>query len=728
VTDPDPAKAADTSFFDPDEVRALWRSVGTVGDTSAAAMRDRIKARGVIPAGSGSLTKSRLHDFAVGDAELENLVLRELRVVLIEVQNERAGNVVRFPAEGARKTAKDRAGGGERGKEAAGGEKAAGKAPGAADDTPLAGLHARAKAIAAGDTASASAIIKDAAMLGLNKLEKDRLLGAVKTALGKEYRKVSLEDELKRVESALKLSPEQIAAAAADTKAIQRAADEARLWPLVEKLAKDPRLLERMIDMVTALGVVRERRAIMAVYLAATSRLNRRKCLSVLRPGAPASGKNYLVEMVLKLMPRESIFIVSGGSPKSLIYSGDGDVDFLKHKIVYLPEAAATLAVKNGVEGEFTAAMRTLVSEGYIHYHTVTPQQDGGPPKGHEIIRNGPIAVVVTSARNDLEPEMQTRLLIAESDESQEQTSRVMTSILSTAAGKQATARPADAEIEEAINFQRWLNASGPYSVVIPFGPAIRAAFMLTPDATPKAVRIRRDIDSLIAAVEASAILHNAQRQTDSEGRIVAALDDYKHAFEAFNPGLTSIYRPQVAPGVIALASVLEPMIEAERQRIEALWAEELRRDPNAVRPSHLKHDGGARATNSQLISALGIASYTTVNARIKAALTAGVIEITNPEAPARVGNRYRVLIDSDTLRAAGGVPVFPTPAMVEEMWADPAATADALAAIAAEEAAAAQGPPPPQPQPQPTAPSQPQTSQTSQTAPDVDENGNELV
>jgi hypothetical protein len=43
----------------------------------------------------------------------------------------------------------------------------------------------------------------------------------------------------------------------------------------------------------------------------------------------------------------------------------------------------------------------------------------------------------------------------------------------------------------------------------------------------PAAVRLRRDFGSVLALIRAHAVLHQATRQRDDAGRIVAALDDY---------------------------------------------------------------------------------------------------------------------------------------------------------------------------------------------------------
>ena len=50
-------------------------------------------------------------------------------------------------------------------------------------------------------------------------------------------------------------------------------------------------------------------------------------------------------------------------------------------------------------------------------------------------------------------------------------------------------------------------------------------------------VRFRRDVGSLFSFIKASAILHQAQRQVDAQGRVVATVADYELAYPIFYKG-----------------------------------------------------------------------------------------------------------------------------------------------------------------------------------------------
>ena len=99
-----------------------------------------------------------------------------------------------------------------------------------------------------------------------------------------------------------------------------------------------------------------------------------------------------------------------------LAYFGGDDPDFLAFKVVYIPEASSLLA-QDGKEHEMARMLRTLISENKLNYPVVVLREGGQPPITVMLVKNGPIAVLITSARDDVEKEMLTRLAFADADE-----------------------------------------------------------------------------------------------------------------------------------------------------------------------------------------------------------------------------------------------------------------------------------------------------------------------
>jgi hypothetical protein len=162
--------------------------------------------------------------------------------------------------------------------------------------------------------------------------------------------------------------------------------------------------MNRMEATAHRLGVVGERQAIRAVYLAMTSRLLKDNAISLLRRGAPAGGKNFLIGVVSRFMPEGSVISISSASPMALIYQGD-DEAALAHKIIIIAEAAAIAQKTNGDENVMAIMLRTLLSEGRIDREVALASKDGQPKTIH-VRRNGPVALMLTSARENVEQEM----------------------------------------------------------------------------------------------------------------------------------------------------------------------------------------------------------------------------------------------------------------------------------------------------------------------------------
>lgn len=487
------------------------------------------------------------------------------------------------------------------------------------------------------DIEGAKRLVEAAIAAEASGIEAEQIIKALAKALA--VTKVRVEELWRNAEYRNAPTDEDLAAQR-EAKRREREARRDQIYERCKHIAANPRLIDAMTDLVARLGVVSERRAISATYLTATSRLNSKSAISLLRRGAAASGKNFLADAVFKLIPPESIVVAVGGSPKSLAYYGGADaVDALKHKLLYIPEAAA-IADRHGVESEFTTMLRVLISEGRIVYQTVQTQE-GSPPVTVTVTKNGPIAVVIISARANIEEEMMTRLMVVDADESDHQTRAIIESTLT----EREHSVPAD-ELEQWLDFQRWLELCGPYEVQIPFLSVIWRAHG---DKTKAPLRYRRDISGFVTAIKASAIIHLAQRERDDRARIIADLRDYDVAHAAFDHDMGSLYSVNVPETIKAVVRAIEDMAERERLKEEA----------DDVFPV-----GSAKVTYDALTAAIGINSNDTAGRRLKQAQRLELIEQVEP--PGGLGKttarRYRVLVPSVDLEKRHHSGVFPSP------------------------------------------------------------------
>jgi uncharacterized protein with PIN domain len=270
-------------------------------------------------------------------------------------------------------------------------------------------------------------------------------------------------------------------------------------WTLSQELATEPRILDRFADELVRSGVVGEARAAKLVYLAVTSRLLHRP-VSVAVKGPSSGGKSFTVERTLDFFPPEAYISRTAMSEKALAYSDEP----LSHRMLVIYEAA-------GMAGDFQSYLiRSLLSEGRIVYETVERGEDGLKPR--RIEREGPTGLIVTTTAVSLHPENETRMLSVTVTDTPEQTRAILTALAATWKAK--------ADLEPWRALQRWIQSAEHY-VEIPF------AIRLTSLIPPVAVRLRRDVGTLLSLIRSHALLHQANRDRTKEGAVLAIVEDY---------------------------------------------------------------------------------------------------------------------------------------------------------------------------------------------------------
>ena len=168
--------------------------------------------------------------------------------------------------------------------------------------------------------------------------------------------------------------------------------------------------------------------------------------------------------------------------------------------------------------------VRSLISEGRIVHQTTVEDPDSPTGRRVErIVREGPISLILTTT-GELHAENETRMLSFQISESHDQTRAVIANLALRATGAAAV----QDDLSVWHEFQQWI-ALGPRDAVVPFAPQITA------EIPPLMVRFRRDVGSLFSFIKASAILHQAQRRVDGQGRVLATIADYQFAYPIFS-------------------------------------------------------------------------------------------------------------------------------------------------------------------------------------------------
>jgi hypothetical protein len=300
-------------------------------------------------------------------------------------------------------------------------------------------------------------------------------------------------------------------------------------WAACQELALSPNILAEFVLDLERCRLVGERRNAKLLYLALTSRLLE-KIVSVAVKGPSSSGKSYLVKRVMAFFPESACWFFSGMSEKTLFYTEEP----LSHRHIVLSEAA-------GVGGEFQDyVIRTLLSEGFLEYEFVEKTAEGLRPR--RLRKDGPTGFVTTTTRSSLYWENETRYLSLTVTDTREQTRRVFRAI-----SEESVEEP---DLGRWRALQVWLESSE-RQVSVPY------AGELAEKMGDVAVRLRRDFSVILSLIRAHALLHQANRERDPEGRVVASVEDYARVRE--------LVADLVAEGVEATVS---PIV---RQTVEAV-------------------------------------------------------------------------------------------------------------------------------------------------------------
>src|SRR5215211_5687565 len=284
--------------------------------------------------------------------------------------------------------------------------------------------------------------------------------------------------------------------AIAETEAEERAREA---WGSCRELAASEDILAEHIADLERCRLVGEINNAKLLYLAMTSRLLE-KIVSVVVKCPSSGGKSILVKLVTTFFPESAFWRFTAMSERTLLYTEEP----LSHRHLIFSEVA-------GIGGEFQEyVIRTLLSEGFLEYEVVEKTHEG--LRVRRIRKEGPTGFITTTTRDRLHDENETRYLSLTVTDTRAQTRGVFKAL-------------AEEQVEEPDRtrwhaLQEWLEGAE-HRVTIPYAGALAER---TGDV---AVRLRRDFSVIQSLIRAHAILHQATRDRDAKGQIVATLKDY---------------------------------------------------------------------------------------------------------------------------------------------------------------------------------------------------------
>jgi hypothetical protein len=275
----------------------------------------------------------------------------------------------------------------------------------------------------------------------------------------------------------------------------------------VRELAHEENIVARVYEIMRDGGLVgEERNAKLLTLVAVTIYLGRP--MSVLIGGESSGGKSYLLKQLIKTLPESMVVELQSVSNMGLAYMGQ---DALKRKFLVLYELGGL-----GKEGsEAIEQLKQLLTEGKIKRQIAESTNRG--VGGQTVELDGPTGVWSTSTEMRIDKELANCLFRINIDESPEQTRRVI---------KARNRRNRDRANYAPIRGLHEYLAGQDNRVVVPFEDA------LTDLIDVSATRMRRDHERIMDLVEAHAVLHQEKRKRDTDGSIIATLEDYAAVFD----------------------------------------------------------------------------------------------------------------------------------------------------------------------------------------------------
>ena len=276
-----------------------------------------------------------------------------------------------------------------------------------------------------------------------------------------------------------------------------------------ESLLADRWIVQRIEMAFEGAGIAGEEDLALMLYLIGTSRLLPRPLAAIVQ-GQSSSGKSYLIDKVASMFPAESVVWATTMTPQALFHAKPGS---LSHRWVVAGERSR---VDNDDRAEATRALREMLAAGRLS--KMMPMKVGGEIVTITIEQPGPIAFVESTTSARVFEEDANRCIMLSTDERRSQTETILKRLATYASGKVRSEGPRVVALHQTL--QRLLERR---EIVIPFAERLAELF----EVFAERVECRRAFPMLLSLIQASALLHQRQRQTDTDGRLIAEPADY---------------------------------------------------------------------------------------------------------------------------------------------------------------------------------------------------------
>ena len=293
---------------------------------------------------------------------------------------------------------------------------------------------------------------------------------------------------------------------------------------------KNPNLTQEIIHDLERIGCVGEEKNKLLGYLVTISR-KLSDTLSLTIVSQSGAGKSNLADTLEAILPKDEVVRLSRITPQALYYM---EKNALKRKVLVIEE-------KEGSK-DSDYSIRVLQSKKSLRLAVAMKDPKDQKMKTVIFEVEGPVVVIETTTRTDINPENGSRVFIAYMDESEEQTKRIhlFQRQQKTIEGRKLK-QDSERIIQKHQNIQTLLKET---AIDIPYVHEIHFP--------SKWMRTRRDYQKFLNLIEAVTFLHQYQRQRrtldDGSEYIESTTQDYKVAYslacDIFGDCLSELMKP----------------------------------------------------------------------------------------------------------------------------------------------------------------------------------------
>ena len=269
---------------------------------------------------------------------------------------------------------------------------------------------------------------------------------------------------------------------------------------------KQKDVVKQLIQMLGDAGIVGEERNRIFLFLVAFS-YKMKDTLHALIQGSSGSGKTRLLKRILACMPPEDVISFTRLSDKALYNFPER---YFVNKLFGLEDA-------DGLSEDAEFAFRELQSNGEIKSGTSIKLDNGQMTAGQRTVK-GPIASICCTTKGEIYEDNMSRVFIVAVDESSEQTAKIIEY-----QNKEAAGLIDDKKAEKVQKFIRNIvRVLEPLRVVNHYATKIHL---------PENVKKKRRLNAMfLCCINQIVLLHQYQRKRDSQGRLIATIEDVEMA------------------------------------------------------------------------------------------------------------------------------------------------------------------------------------------------------